>query len=89
VEKYKGSGRNVTTDNFFTSLELSKVLKTWNMTLVGTLRKNKHFLPSNMQASKTREVFSINFAFQKDVIVCSYVLKKNKSVIMLSSMHYW
>jgi len=87
VEKYKGSGRNVTTDNFFISLELSKVLKTWNMTLVGSLRKNKRFLPLNIQASKTREVFSTNFVFQKDVTVCSYVPKKNKSVIMLSSMH--
>jgi len=87
VKKYKRSGRNVTTDNFFISLELSKVLKTWNMTFVGSLRKNKRFLLPNMQFSKTREVFSTYFAFQKDVTVCSYVPKKNKFVIMLSSMH--
>jgi len=40
-----------------------------------------------MQASKSRAIFSTNFAFKKDVTVCSYVPKKNKSVIMLLSMH--
>lgn len=41
VSSYKGSGRNVTTDNFFTTLELAKVLNSWNMILVGTVRKKQ------------------------------------------------
>ncbi|CAB4069040.1 unnamed protein product [Lepeophtheirus salmonis] len=41
VYLYKGSGRNVTTDDFFTTMELAKVLNSWNMTLVGTVRKKK------------------------------------------------
>lgn len=49
VSLYKGSGRNVTTDNFFITMELAKVLNSWNMTLVGTVRKNKRFLPNNIQ----------------------------------------
>lgn len=48
----------------------------------------KRVLPINMQASKSRNVLSINFAFQKDVTLCLYVPKKNKSVVMLSSMHF-
>jgi len=40
VAAYKGSGRNVTTDNFFTSLHLAHNLKAWSVTLVGTVRKN-------------------------------------------------
>ena len=87
VSSYKGSGRNVTTDNFFTSMNLCKVLNSWNMTLVGTVRKNKRFLPSNMQPAKERPVKSTNFAYNHDATVCSYVPKKNKSVVLLSSMH--
>ncbi|CAK1594994.1 unnamed protein product [Parnassius mnemosyne] len=57
------------------------------MTLVGTVRKNKQILPANMQAHKERAVYSSNFAFSKEATVCSYVPKKNKAVIMLSSLH--
>lgn len=87
VAKYKNSGRNITTDNFFTSLQLAHVLNSWNMSLVGTVRKNKRFLPPNMQPHKDRLIYSTNFAFNKEATVCSYVPKKKKVVIMLSSMH--
>jgi len=41
VSLYKSSGRNVTTNNFITSLELAKVLNAWNMTFAGTVKKTK------------------------------------------------
>ena len=41
VSLYKSSGRNVTTDNFFTTMELAKVLNSWNMTLVSTVKKKQ------------------------------------------------
>lgn len=87
VAKYKGSGRNVTTDNFFTSLQLARTLNSWNITLVGTLRKNKAFLPTNLQAAKDKPINSTIFAFNQDATLCSYVPKKNKCVILLSTMH--
>lgn len=87
VEKYKNSGTNVTTDNFVTSLQLAHVLSSWNMTLVGTVRKNKRCLPANMQPHKDRAVFSTNWAFGKEATLCSYVPKKRKAVVMMSSMH--
>ena len=68
-------------------MELPKVLNSWNMTLVGTVRKNKRFLPSNMQHTKDRPVYSTSFAYHRDVTVCSYVPKKKKAVVLLSSMH--
>lgn len=40
---YKGSGRNVSIDNFFTDMELGKVLNSWNMTLVGTVKNIVEF----------------------------------------------
>jgi len=58
-----GTGRGVTKDNFFTSCELANFLLTKNMTLVGTLRKNKPEIPSLFLSGKQREVFSSIFGF--------------------------
>ena len=68
-------------------MELAKVLNSWNMTLVGTVRKNKRFLPSHMQPTKERFVYSTNFAYHRDATVCSHVPKKKKAVVLLSSMY--
>lgn len=43
VEPYRGSGRNITTDNYFTSVPVAKELLQHNMTLVGTMRKQEMF----------------------------------------------
>ncbi|KAK3782881.1 hypothetical protein RRG08_002511 [Elysia crispata] len=47
-----GSGRNLTVDNFFTNMELSAHLLANNMTLVGTVRRNKRFLPQEFQTGQ-------------------------------------
>ena len=84
---YKGSGRNISMDRFFTTLPLAKFLLTWNLTVVGTLKKNKPYIPQEMKASKTRGLLSTVFGFHEKVTMCSYVPKKNKAVILLSTMH--
>jgi len=76
--QYKGSGRNITMDNFFTSLSLANFLLTWNLTIVGTLRKNKKYIPMEMAPSKARKEFSTLFGFLNKVTICSYVPKKAK-----------
>ena len=40
-----------------------------------------------MQPTKKRPVYSTNFAYHRDATVCSYVPKKKKAVVLLSSMH--
>lgn len=87
VAPYKGSGRNITMDNYFTTLPLAKSLLSWNLTIVGTLKKNKAYIPPAMTASKAREELSTVFGFNEKITMCSYVPKKAKVVIMLSSMH--
>jgi len=87
VAPYKGSGRNITMDNYFTTLPLAKSLLSWNLTIVGTLKKNKAYIPPAMAASKTREELSTVFGFHEKITMCSYVPKIKKVVIMLSSMH--
>ena len=40
-----------------------------------------------MQPTKKRPVYSTNFAYHCDATVCSYVPKKKKAVMLLSSMY--
>jgi hypothetical protein len=79
----------VTCDNFFTSLHLAEKLWEEKITLVGTVNANKkQFIPQNFIKSKTREVLSTSFLFQDFLTIASYVPKKNKSVILLSTHHH-
>jgi hypothetical protein len=78
VAPYKGSGRNITMDNYFTTLPLAKCLLSWDLTIVGTLKKNKPYIPPSMVASKTREELSTVFGFHEKVTMCSYVPKKTR-----------
>ena len=90
VGKLKDSGRNITMDNFFTSIKLSKVLLNNGLSVLGTIRKNKREIPPSFQASRNRAVHTTEFGFSEDarIMMSSYVPKKNKSVIMISSKHY-
>ncbi|XP_065355992.1 piggyBac transposable element-derived protein 4-like [Calliphora vicina] len=87
VGMYKNSGRNVTMDNFFTTLSLAKELATWKLSVVGTIKKNKRYVPEEFKPSRTREVASSLFGFSEGVTLVSYVPAKNKSVVLLSTMH--
>ncbi|XP_045067740.1 piggyBac transposable element-derived protein 4-like [Coregonus clupeaformis] len=80
-------GHNVTCDNFFTSYELARQLLTRNVTVVGTVRKNKPELPQALLASKDRLLFSSKFAFTPTTALVSYLAKKNKNVLLLSTLH--
>ncbi|KAF5276317.1 hypothetical protein FQR65_LT16418 [Abscondita terminalis] len=82
------SGRNVTMDNWFTSINLVQDLLKDNLTVVGTVRKNKRELPPEFINSKSREVNSTIFGFTNTATLLSYVPKKGKTVLLISSMHH-
>lgn len=83
---FADSNRNLTTDNWYTSclLGLSLLKKG---TTIGTLRKDKREIPPQFLPHKDREVGSSIFDYQKDFTLVSYVPKRNKSVVLLSTMH--
>lgn len=83
-----GTNRNITCDNWFSSLELVSELKKNQLTYVGTIRKNKREIPPQFQPQKDRSLNSSLFGFTKDETLVAHVPKKNRSVLLLSSMHH-
>nr|XP_047129361.1 uncharacterized protein LOC124809345 [Hydra vulgaris] len=81
VAPYKGSGRNITMGNYFTTLTLAKTLLSWDLTIVNFLKKNKTCIPPAMTALKTREKLSTVFGFHEKVTMCSYVPKKKEQLL--------
>lgn len=88
ISPIEGSNRNITTDNWYTSIELLEQMKKKKLTVVGTLRKNQREIPPEFLPSRNRSVDTTVFGFTKDITISSYVPKKNKAVITVSSMHH-
>ena len=88
LELTKGfKGRNITCDNYFTTLDLVDKLKKEKMSLVGTVKRDKTFLPPDFKEKKALELYESRFVFRKDTVLVSYQSKRNKNVILMSSMH--
>lgn len=82
------SNRNITADNWFSSMELVQELQKRKLTYVGTLKKNKREVPKEFLPDRKREIGSSLYGFTKDITLLSYVPKKNKAVLVISSMHH-
>lgn len=88
VEPIRGSNRNVTADNWFASLELAvELLDQYSLTFVATIRANRRVVPSCFLKDPEREVFSSMFGFHTKATLVSYVPKRNKVVLAISTMH--
>ncbi|KAK7099729.1 piggyBac transposable element-derived protein 4-like isoform X2 [Littorina saxatilis] len=81
------SGRNVTCDNYFTDLELAETLSKNGLTVVGTVRGNKRFLPNSFKTGRHLGLYDSEFAYNGATTVVNYQSKRRKSVILLSTMH--
>lgn len=82
-----GSNRNVTCDNWFTSVPLAKILlrQPYNLTLVGTIRSNKREIPDELKQMKSRRVGTSMFCYDGPLTLVSYKPKPSKMVFVLSS----
>ncbi|GLV46289.1 hypothetical protein CBL_20698, partial [Carabus blaptoides fortunei] len=85
------SGRNVTLDNYFASVQTANDLfDNHKLTLVGTIRKNKPQIPPRLLEIKDRAELSSMFAFgiqPNHCMLASFVPKKHKNVLMISTLH--
>lgn len=87
AEPVFGSGRNIVADNFFTDFALINLLKQKKISYVGTVRKNKRVLPAEFVNTRGRAQYSSLFGFSEGKVLASYVPRKNKCVILVSSTH--
>ena len=75
-------------DNYVTGIQLANMMLHRRLTIVGTVRKCKREIPECMKAAKSREPKSSTFGLDEQLTMTSYVPKRNKAVILLSSMHH-
>lgn len=80
-------GHNVTMDNFFSSYRLGQLLLQKNITMVGTMRKNKRSIPPKLLLCKKKPLYQSTYAFTMDTTLVSYISKKNKCTVLQSTMH--
>ena len=79
-------GYSISTHNFFTGVALAKELKQNNCTLLGTMRKTKKDVPALCEV-RGRLVHSSKFLLHEGLTIVSYIPKKNRTFIVLSSRH--
>lgn len=89
TQPYYGSRRNVTIDQWFNSVPLVNEVKQppYNLTIIGTIRKDKPHLPQCMINHKNRDLGDVRYLYDGRTTLVSQKVKKNKVVCLLSSMH--
>ena len=88
LEPYYETGRDVCTDNFFTSYDLAKLLPEKCLTIFGTIRNHRREMSHSL--NNRMELYSSTFLYNHhdDVCLVAYQPKRNKKpVVLLSSTH--
>lgn len=89
VSQFVNSGRTICADNFFTTYNGCIRLMRSGLSYVGTCRSNKRYIPEEFKKNKNRHPCSSVFGFNEaNVAIVSYVPKKNRNVILMSTVHY-
>ncbi|XP_035741492.1 piggyBac transposable element-derived protein 1-like [Vespa mandarinia] len=88
AEPYVGCGKNINTDNFFTSLPLAIKLLAKKTTIIGTIRANrKELLRLAKLKNDDMALFSTKLYRSINYMLTIYKAKPRKKVLILSSMH--
>ncbi|KAF2884724.1 hypothetical protein ILUMI_21450 [Ignelater luminosus] len=88
LEPFTKKGRNVTTDNFFTSVKLAEKLAKLNTTIVGTMNRSRREVPELVKSSRRDMYETVLLKTDNDnCILTVYQAKPNKNVLLLSTLH--
>ena len=85
-EPFLNEGRNITCDNFFTSVTLAKSLKSKKTSIVGTVNKIRREVPKSIKTTKL-PLYSTRIFKNKELTLTIYQGKPLKNVLILSSVH--
>lgn len=90
IQTVKNSNRNLTLDNWFTTVPLvQRLLHEFKLTVVGTMKRNKPQLPieATDKDFQGRGAPTSLFLFHDDMTVVSFKPNTKKLVVLVSSMH--
>ena len=86
TEPYRKTVRNVTTDSFFSSVNLAKTLRQVGISIVGTVNRIRNEIPQEIK--KMKEDLYPTKVFKHDGCTLTvYHAKTTKNVLFLSTMH--
>lgn len=83
---FLGKGRNITCDNFFTSVNLAQMLKAKRTSIVGTVNRIRREIPRTIKTKK-QPLYSSCFLKSDDMLLTVYQGKPSKNVLVLSTVH--
>ncbi len=87
IANQTGRARVITTDNWYTSLNLAQELHLRNLNLLGTVRKNRTFIPKEFVAKNPRRpIHSTMFGYLDNITLLSYQAKRNRCVLCLTTV---
>jgi hypothetical protein len=81
VPSVSGTNRNITTDNYYTSVPLAMELKSRRLISVGTMKKNNACIPPSFLAKADEVRVQYAFDHANNFILLSVAPKKNKTVV--------
>lgn len=92
VRPYWKSGRNLTVDRYYTSVNLAKKLWELELTLTGTLQTNRRNISEEAKYFRGRELYSNLFFYHhfgnNGLLTClSYIPKQKFVLLLLSTTH--
>ena len=76
-----GTNRNITTDNYYTSISIAENAQANNLTLVSTIKKNKRCIPRDFLTKADPGTVQNTFDHAKDFTLLSTAPKGNKGVL--------
>ena len=86
TEPYSKTGRNVTTDNFFTSVNLAKTLRQEGISIVGIVNRIRKQIPQEIKKMK-KDLYATKVFKHDGCTLTVYQAKTTKNVLLISTMH--
>lgn len=86
LEPFLNTGRNITTDNFVTSVSLAKNLLSKRPTIEGTMSRARREIPSYAKSLRL-SLFETKILKYDRCTLTIYQGKRNKNVLLLSTLH--
>ncbi|KRY38303.1 PiggyBac transposable element-derived protein 4 [Trichinella spiralis] len=90
AQPFVQSNRNVFMDRYFTSYSILQHLLDLGLTAVGTVSANRRDVPLCLRNTRGRDVYSTLVVYEhnkKVIMMISYVPRKNKNVLLMTSCH--